>query len=54
MISEFSGNRFTSFFEKIMSPSTMTSKIPSLPFISSASILNLSEIAAFRLEASGL
>ena len=53
MISWCSGNRSWSCFEKIMAPSAMTSKMPFVPSMSSASIPRSSFSAAARPVALG-
>jgi hypothetical protein len=52
-ISSFSGKRPTFFFEKIIFPSTSTSKMPPLPSMSVGLTLKLFSISAARLEALG-
>ena len=53
MTSAGSGNRDCSYFEKIILPSTATSKMPLSPSISSGSSWSTSLISAARLEALG-
>ena len=53
MTSSGSGNRLSSYFEKIICPSATTSKMPWLPSMNSGSTWIASAILAARLEALG-